>query len=73
VSGRQRGEAEEVQRDVVDFMARFNCFGRRRPRRTDNGGALAVARASVGAGDGGSDARQLEQGLGHAAHGLLVL
>jgi hypothetical protein len=54
--GRRRGEAEEVQRDVPDFMARFNCFERRRPRRTGDSGALAAARGSVGAGDGGSGA-----------------
>jgi hypothetical protein len=41
VDPRRRGEAEEVQRDIADFMARFNCFGRRRPRRTGDGGALA--------------------------------
>jgi hypothetical protein len=27
---RPRGEAEEVQRDVADFIPRFNCLGRRR-------------------------------------------
>jgi hypothetical protein len=32
-----------------------------------------AAHGLVGAGDGGSGARQLEQGLGHAAHGLHVL
>jgi hypothetical protein len=32
-----------------------------------------AAHGSVGAGDGGSGARRLEQGLGHAAHGLHIL
>jgi hypothetical protein len=30
-----------MQRDVLELLARFNCFGRRRPRRTGDGGALA--------------------------------
>jgi hypothetical protein len=30
-----------MQRDVLELMVRFNCFGRRRPRRTGDGGALA--------------------------------
>jgi hypothetical protein len=37
------------------------------------GGALVAMRGSVGAGDGGSGARRLEQELGHTAHDLLVL
>jgi hypothetical protein len=81
VLGRRRGEAEEVQRVVADFMARFNCFGRRRPRRTGDGGTLAggawlgwcrrrrVGRATAGTGArarGAWPPRLIGQGVGSA-------
>jgi hypothetical protein len=70
--GWRRGGAADVQLGVTNFMARFNCSGRQRQRRTGDGGALPTACGSVGAGDGGWGARRREQGLGHTTHDLLV-
>jgi hypothetical protein len=74
---RRRESAEDAWLDSGKLPAGSILFWSRPKRRIGGGhgvgGALAAVRGSVGAGDGGSGARRLEQELGHAAHDLLVL